>query len=141
MRTDTFRVKDGRVRVSHFSNALALNIMDACIHISLGLSWSVMGILLHMYYKDMTTGISSPLRQMSGSLRPFRSLNIIRPSSFSFHIHPRLSRGYHTRHWIRSSRVQTRPGSMDFSERKNPKYNFLQKGSKAVAPMSQIYGT
>ena len=28
---------------------------------------------------------------------------------------PRWSRGYHTRHWIRGSRVQTRPGAMDFS--------------------------
>ena len=33
---------------------------------------------------------------------------------------PRWSSGYHTRHWIRGSRVQTRPGSMDFSERKTP---------------------
>ena len=27
---------------------------------------------------------------------------------------PWLSRGYHTHHWIRGSRVQTRPGSMNF---------------------------
>ena len=27
---------------------------------------------------------------------------------------PRWSSGYHTRHWIRGSRVQTRPRSMDF---------------------------
>ena len=27
---------------------------------------------------------------------------------------PRRSRGYHTRHWIQGSRVQTLPGSMDF---------------------------
>ena len=27
---------------------------------------------------------------------------------------PQWSRGYHTRHWIRGSRVQTRTGSMDF---------------------------
>ena len=26
---------------------------------------------------------------------------------------PLWSRGYHIRHWIRGSRVQTRPGSMD----------------------------
>ena len=26
---------------------------------------------------------------------------------------PEWSRDYHTRHWIRDSRVQTRPGSMD----------------------------
>ena len=30
------------------------------------------------------------------------------------------SSSYHTRLWIRDSRVQTQPGSMDFSERKNP---------------------
>ena len=28
-----------------------------------------------------------------------------------------------------------------FSERKNPEYDFLQKESKAVGPMSYIYGT
>ena len=33
-------------------------------------------------------------------------------------------------------RVQTWPGSMDFSERKNPEYDFLRKGSKAVGPVS-----
>ena len=27
---------------------------------------------------------------------------------------PQWSRGYHTRHWIRGSRVQTRPGSINF---------------------------
>ena len=42
--------------------------------------------------------------------------------------------------WIRSSRVQTWPGSMDFSERKNPEYDFLRKGIKAVGPVSYIYG-
>ena len=35
-----------------------------------------------------------------------------------YHTHnncrPRWSRGYHTRHWTRSSRVQIRPGSKDF---------------------------
>ena len=44
--------------------------------------------------------------------------------------------GYHTRHWIRVSQVQTRPGLMDFSERKNPEYDFIPKGSKTVGPMS-----
>ena len=39
-------------------------------------------------------------------------------------------------HWIRGSQVDTRPRLMDFSERKNPKYNFLQKGSKDVGPVS-----
>ena len=34
------------------------------------------------------------------------------------------------------SRVQTWPGLMDFSERKNPEYDFLQKGSEAVSPVS-----
>ena len=28
-----------------------------------------------------------------------------------------------------------------FSERKYPEYDFLRKGSKAVGPVSQIYGT
>ena len=40
------------------------------------------------------------------------------------------------RHWIRGSRVQTRPRSMDFSERKNPEYDFIRKGSKAMRPVS-----
>ena len=40
---------------------------------------------------------------------------------------------YHTRLRIRGSWVQW-PGSMDFSERKNPEYDFLWKGSKAVGP-------
>ena len=44
----------------------------------------------------------------------------------------RWSRSYHTHQWIRDSGVQTRPGSMDFSERKIPEYSFLRKGSKAV---------
>ena len=39
--------------------------------------------------------------------------------------------GYQTRHWLRGSRVQTRPGSIDFSERKSPEYNFLRKENKA----------
>ena len=34
------------------------------------------------------------------------------------------------------------PGrSRIFSERKNPEYDFLQKGSKAVSSVSLIYGT
>ena len=41
----------------------------------------------------------------------------------------------------RGSRVQTRPVSMDFSERKNPEYDFLRKGRKAVGPVTSIYGT
>ena len=48
----------------------------------------------------------------------------------------RWSSGYHTRLWIGSSRVRSRPGSIDFSERKNPDYDFLRKGSKAVGPVS-----
>ena len=28
-----------------------------------------------------------------------------------------------------------------FSERKNPEYEFIRKGSKAVGPVSKIYGT
>ena len=34
------------------------------------------------------------------------------------------------------SRVQTRPGLMHFSERKNTEYDFLRKGSKAMGSMS-----
>ena len=49
---------------------------------------------------------------------------------------PRRSRDYHTRHLIRGSRVQARPVSMDFSERKNPEYDFLRKGSKTVGSVS-----
>ena len=37
---------------------------------------------------------------------------------------------------VRASRVQTRPGSMDFSERKKREYDFLRKGTKAVDPVS-----
>ena len=40
----------------------------------------------------------------------------------------RWSSGYHTRLWIRGSRVR--------SERKNPEYDFLRMGSKAVGPVS-----
>jgi hypothetical protein len=43
-------------------------------------------------------------------------------------------------HWNPSSRVQTRPKPSDFSGRKNPQHVFLRKGSKAVGPMSQIWG-
>ena len=32
-------------------------------------------------------------------------------------------------------------GRWIFSERNNPEYDFLQKGSKAVGPQSFIYGT
>ena len=32
-------------------------------------------------------------------------------------------------------------GRLIFSERKNPEYDFLRKGSKAMGPVSQIYGT
>ena len=28
-----------------------------------------------------------------------------------------------------------------FSERKNPEYDFLRKGSKAIGPVTYIYGT
>ena len=34
--------------------------------------------------------------------------------NFKFPSQSRWSRGYHTRHWIRGSRLQTRPGSMDY---------------------------
>ena len=40
--------------------------------------------------------------------------------------------GYHTHHWIQGSRVQTQLGSIDLSERKNPEYDFVQKGSKTM---------
>ena len=56
-------------------------------------------------------------------------------SAFVLLDRPRWSRGYHTRHWIRGSRVQTQPGAWIFSEHKNPEYNFLRKGSKAVGPL------
>ena len=42
--------------------------------------------------------------------------------------------------WYPSSRVQTRPKQSDFSGRKNPQRAFLRRESKAVGPMSQIYG-
>ena len=42
--------------------------------------------------------------------------------------------------WIRCLWVRSQPGSMDFSERKNPEYDFLRKGSKAVRTVSMIYG-
>ena len=32
-------------------------------------------------------------------------------------------------------------GQWIFSERKNPEYHFLRKGSKAMSPVSYIYGT
>jgi len=35
-------------------------------------------------------------------------------------------------------RVQTRPKPSDFSGEKNPQHAFLQRGSKAVCPMSQF---
>jgi hypothetical protein len=40
----------------------------------------------------------------------------------------------------RVPRVQTRPKPSDFFGRKNPQDAFLQKGSKAVCPTSQICG-
>ena len=43
--------------------------------------------------------------------------------------------GFTPSHRIRGLRVQTWPGSMDFSH-KNPEYDFLRKGSKAVGPVS-----
>ena len=43
---------------------------------------------------------------------------------------PRWSSGYHTRLWIRGSRVTSRPGC------KNPECDFLRKESKAVGPVS-----
>ena len=33
-----------------------------------------------------------------------------------------------------------KPGSMDFPESKNSEYDFIRKGSKAVGPVSLIYG-
>ena len=48
---------------------------------------------------------------------------------------PRWSSGY-TRLWIRHSRVQSWLGRWIFSERKNPEYDFLRMGSKAMGPMS-----
>ena len=46
-------------------------------------------------------------------------------------VDPRWSSCYHSRLWIRGSRVRSRPGDGFFSERKNPEYDFLRKGSKA----------
>ena len=48
----------------------------------------------------------------------------------------RWSSGYRTRQWIRGLRVQIRSGRWIFSERKNPEYDFLRKGSKAVGLVS-----
>ena len=45
---------------------------------------------------------------------------------------PRWSSGYHTRLWIRGSRVRSRPGSMGFSERKNPSEGKWSRGSRVV---------
>jgi hypothetical protein len=50
----------------------------------------------------------------------------------------RWSSGWHAGLWYPSSRFQTRPKPSDFFGRKNPQHVFLQKGSKAVCPMSQI---
>ena len=47
---------------------------------------------------------------------------------------------YRAGFWYPSSRVQTLPKPSDFSGRKNPQHTSLRKGSKAVCPMSQIYG-
>ena len=47
----------------------------------------------------------------------------------------RWSSGYHTRLWIRGSQVRSWPGSI-FSEHKNPEYDFLRKGSKAMGAVS-----
>ena len=49
---------------------------------------------------------------------------------------PRWSSSYRTRLWIRGSRVPSRPGSMDFSQRKHHEYDFLRKGRKVVGPLS-----
>ena len=58
---------------------------------------------------------------------------------FNIQSRPLWSLGYHTRHWIRGSRVQTRPGWMDFSERKNPEYDLLRKASKALGPVYNVF--
>ena len=47
---------------------------------------------------------------------------------------PRWSRGYHTRHWIRGSRVQTRPGSMDF-------FQSVKILKPKLEPLSKVYLT
>ena len=90
----------------------------------------------------------APLRatpQKSGRLSQWPSRNqLLRNAVFQitlnvsvqFQSRPRWSSGYHTRFWIRGSRVRSRPGSMYFSERKNHEYDFLRKGSKAVGPVS-----
>ena len=41
---------------------------------------------------------------------------------------PRRSSGYHTRHWIRGSRDQTRPGPMDFFQ----SVKILSRASRGV---------
>ena len=54
-----------------------------------------------------------PIARISSSLVLYRV-----PRSDSFTLaksRPRWSSGYHTRLWIRGSRVRSRPGSMDFS--------------------------
>ena len=67
----------------------------------------------------------------------FKISKLSRPSFYhalyynQCHCRSRLSSGYRTLHWIRGSRFQTRPGSSDFSERQNPEYDFLRKGSKS----------
>ena len=53
---------------------------------------------------------------------------------------PRWSRGYHTRHWKRGSRVQTRPGSVIFKKRKNPEYDSFARKVKPWVP-SRIFTT
>ena len=75
-----------------------------------------MGKMLAAFYQNFYENIDP---QISDGLAPLLYAMWIRP--------PRWSRGCHTRHWIRGSRFQTRPGSMDFFQSvKNPEYDFLR---------------
>ena len=76
---------------------------------------------------------SSTVRQMLGKLRPHPSLDII-----THHNHqswPQWFSGYHTCHLIRVSGFKLGQGRWIFSERKNPEYDFLLKGSKSICPV------
>jgi hypothetical protein len=47
---------------------------------------------------------------------------------------------WHAGLWYPWSRIRSRAKPLDFFGWKNPQYAFLQKGSKAICPMSQICG-
>ena len=84
--------------------------------------WFVSLLPIYSYMREFL--IPDKLRHIFPEIERFRALNRMEILFFSYG--SQWSRG--PRHWIRGSRIQTRPGRWIFPEHKGPKYDYFTFG-------------